>query len=102
MYATLSYDVSAGSTPVDEVRTAILSVFVGRERCDLLADTFICTVENTADYLALVKALRKAANDTDGQFQFVMTLHSAGAPLRSNAAFPKAKANDIIDPGDDE
>ena len=40
MYATLSYD---------------------------LADTFICEIENTADYLALVRKLRKVGNDLDGE-----------------------------------
>ena len=57
---------------------------------------------NTADYLAVVRKLRKVGNELEGQFQFVFTLHTAGAPLRSNASFPKAKANDIIDPGDEE
>jgi hypothetical protein len=98
MYATLSYDVTAGQTTVDDVRQMILDVFKDRAMCDLLSDTFICEVENTADYLALVKKLRKVGNDVDGQFQFVITLHPAGAALRSNAAFPKAKASDIIDP----
>jgi hypothetical protein len=102
MYATLSYDVSTGQTPIDDVRRLILDVFIGRETCDLLADTFICEIENTADYLALVRKLRKVGNDLSGQFHFVFTLHTAGAALRSNAPFPKSKANDIIDPGDDE
>ena len=102
MYATLSYDVSAGQTPVEDVRTAILDVFKDRETCDLLSDTFICEIENTADYLDVVKKLRKVGNDVDGQFQFVFTLHHAGAPLRSNASFPKSKASGIIDPGDGE
>lgn len=102
MYATLSYDVSTGPIPIDDVRRLILGVFVGRATCDLLADTFICEIENTADYLAVVRKLRKVGNDLDGQFQFVFTLHTAGAALRSNASFPKSKANDIIDPGDDE
>lgn len=98
MYATLSYDVTAGFTSVDDVRQMILDVFKDRNTCDLLSDTFICEVENTADYLALVRKLRKVGNDVEGQFQFVITLHSAGSALRSNATFPKAKANDIIDP----
>lgn len=98
MYATLSYDVSAGTTPIEDVRKLILDVFKERETCDLLSDTFICEVKNTEDYLAVTRKLRKVGNDVDGQFQFVFTLHSAGAPLRSNASFPKAKANDIIDP----
>ena len=98
MYATVSYDVSAGHTSVDDVRQMILDVFQNRATCDLLSDTFICEVENTADYLAVVRKLRKVGNDVDGQFQFVITLHAAGAALRSNATFPRAKANDIIDP----
>jgi hypothetical protein len=98
MYATLSYDVSAGTTPIEDVRDLILDVFKGRETCDLLSDTFICEIKNTEDYLAVVKKLRKVGTDVDGQFQFVFTLHSSGAPLRSNASYSKAKANDIIDP----
>lgn len=102
MYATLSYDVSAGQTPIEDVRKAIVDVFHDRDTCDLLSDTFICEIENTADYLSVVRKLRKIGNDVEGQFQFVFTLHTAGAPLRSNASFPKSKANDIIDPGDQE
>lgn len=98
MYATVSYDVTAGQTSVDDVRQMILEVFKDRATCDLLSDTFISEVENTADYLAVVRKLRKVGNDVDGQFQFVITLHAAGAALRSNASFPKGKANDIIDP----
>ena len=52
MYATLSYDVTAGLTSVDDVRQKILDVFKDREICDLLSDTLICEIENTADYLA--------------------------------------------------
>jgi hypothetical protein len=102
MYATLSYDVSVGPTPVEDVRKAILDVFDGRLKCDLLSDTFICEVENTADYLSVARALKRAATSLDEQFQFVFTLHAAGAALRSNASFSKAKAAEIIDPGDDE
>ena len=98
MYATLSYDVTSGSTGIDEVRQLILGVFTGRATCDLLSDTFICEVKNTEDYLAVVRKLRKVGNDVNGQFQFVITLHAAGGQLRSNATFPKAKAKDIIDP----
>jgi hypothetical protein len=98
MYATLSYDVTAGLTSVEEVRQMILDVLRDRETCDLLSDTLICEIENTADYLALVRKLRKVGNDVDPQFQFVITLHPAGAALRSNATFPKAQANEIIDP----
>jgi hypothetical protein len=102
MYATLSYDVSAGPTPIEDVRKLILGVFEDHDTCDLLSDTFICKVANTAEYLALSRKLRKVGTDVGGQFQFVFTLHSAGAPLRTNAVFPKAKANDILDPGADE
>ena len=35
MYATLSYDVTAGLTSVDDVRQKILDVFKDREICDL-------------------------------------------------------------------
>jgi hypothetical protein len=102
MYATLSYDVNAGSEPVEDLRIALFDLFRDRATCDLLADTFICEIENTADYLALVRKLRKLGHDFEGQFQFVFTLHSAGAPLRSNASFPKARANEILDPRDGE
>ena len=102
MYATLSYDVSAGSTPIDELRKLILEVFEDHATCDLLSDTFICKVRNTEDYLALFRKLRKVGTDVNGQFQFVFTLHSAGALLRSNATFPKAQANEILDPGAEE
>ena len=101
MYGTLSYDVSAGATPIEDLRKMILDVFEGRATCDLLSDTFICEVQNTADYLALFRKLRKVGTDTDGQFQFVFTLHSTGGALRSNAPFSKAKANAIVDPGDE-
>lgn len=102
MYATLSYDVSAGHTPIEDVRKLILDVFKDRATCDLLSDTFICEIKNTEDYLAVHRKLRRVGNEVDGQFQFVFTLHTTGSPLRSNAPFSKAKANDIIDPGDDE
>jgi hypothetical protein len=98
VYATLSYDVSAGPEPLEDVRQAILALFKDRLTCDLLSDTFICDIANTADYLGLVKQLRKVGNDFQDQFEFVFTLHRTGDPLRSNAAFPKAKANAIIDP----
>jgi hypothetical protein len=96
VYATLSYDVSAGPTPIDEVRQRILDVFTERETCDLLSDTFICEITNTEDYLAVARRLRRVGDDVAGQFQFVFTLHHAGAALRSNAAFPKDKAGEII------
>ena len=102
MYATLSYDVSAGPTPIEDLRKLIAEVFEDRATCDLLSDTFICEVQNTADYLALARQLKKVGTDVDGQFQYVFTLHSAGAPLRTNATFSKAKANEILDPGAEE
>lgn len=96
MYATLSYDVSIGPVTIEEVRTSIVDLFKDRATCDLLADTFICDIENTADYLAVVKDLQRLGSDLDGQFQYVFTLHPGGAKLRSNAPFSKAKAKDII------
>jgi hypothetical protein len=100
MYATLSYDVTAGLEPIEDVREAILDVFKDRKTCDLLSDTFICEIDTTADYLDVVRALRKVGHDFEDQFQFVFTLHRTGDPLRSNGSFAKAKANAIIDPGD--
>jgi hypothetical protein len=101
MYATLSYDVNAGPSPIEDVRTALASVFNGRTTCDLLSDTFISGVEDTADYLALVKDLRSVDKTFPRQFQFVITLHRSGDPLRSNASFSKAKAKAIVS-GDGE
>jgi hypothetical protein len=101
MYATLSYDVNAGSHSVDSVRRAILDAFADRTTCDLLADTFICEIETTSDYLAVVRKLKKIGNDFPGQFLYVFTLHNAGSPLRSNATFSEAVADTIIDPGDE-
>jgi hypothetical protein len=98
MYATLSYDLNAGSAPLEDVRRAIVDLFQDRLTCDLLSDTFICDIANTADYLGLVRKLRKIGSDFDDQFEFVFTLHRTGDPLRSNSTFPKAKANAIIDP----
>ena len=102
MYATLSYDVNAGLQPIEDVRSALLDLFKERDTCDLLSDTFICDIATTADYLGVVKQLRKIGNDFPDQFQFVFTLHRTGDALRSNGGFSKAKANAIIDPGDDE
>ena len=101
MYATLSYDMNAGPSPIEDVRAALTGIFDGRARCDLLADTFISEVDDTADYLALVKDLRGIDKDFPGQFQFVITLHRSGDPLRSNATFSKAKAKTILS-GDGE
>ena len=102
MYATLSDDVNAGEQPIEDVRHALLELFQDRDTCDLLSDTFICDVATTADYLAVAKQLGKIGKDFPDQFQFVFTLHRTGDALRSNGAFSKAKANAIIDPGDDQ
>lgn len=102
MYATFSYDVTTGRHPIEDVRTAMLEAFSDRRTCDLLADTFICDVADGLDYLALVRKLRKAAKDLDDQFVFVITLHSTGGKLRSNAPFSAAKARAIIGSGDSE
>jgi hypothetical protein len=102
MYATLSYDVNAGLRPIEDVRTALVRLFEERTICDLLSDTFISEIDNTADYLSLVNDLRRIDKDFPGQFQFVFTLHRSGDPLRSNATFPKTKAKAILHPGDGE
>ena len=39
LYATLSYDVTAGPDPIEDVRDEILKVFKNRDTCDLLSDT---------------------------------------------------------------
>jgi len=101
MYATLSYDVNAGPERIEDVRRAILDLFKDRFTCDLLSDTFICSIVNTADYLAMVKKLKRIGTGFQDQFEFVFTLHRTGDPLRSNAAYSKAKARKIIDPGDE-
>src|SRR5258708_34290720 len=101
MYATLSYDLNAGSEPVVDVHQAMIEVFKDRQTCDLLSDTLICEIVNTADYLAMVKKLRKIGTAFKDQFDFVFTLHRTGDPLRSNASYSKAKANAIINPDDD-
>jgi hypothetical protein len=98
MYATLSYDVTAGPEPVAEVRQAVIDVFKDRLTCDLLADTLICGIDNTADYLGMVRKLRRIGTDFKDQFAFVFTLHRSGDPLRSNARYSRARANAIIDP----
>ena len=96
MYATLSYDVTTGAHPIDEVRTAIVQAFDGCDTCDLLADTFIARVKNTEDYLERLAALKQIAADFEDQFVFVFTLHNSGATLRSNAPVAAKKINDII------
>ena len=101
MYATLSYDVSAGPTPIEELRQQILGVFEERGTCDLLSDTFICEVRSTEDYLELADQLRAVGADADGQFQYVFTLHEARALLRTNASFADIGI-EILKPGADE
>ncbi|MEO5742126.1 MAG: hypothetical protein ABIS29_16180 [Vicinamibacterales bacterium] len=96
MYATLSYDINTGASPVDEVRRAIVQAFTGCDTCDLLPDTFIARVANTKDFLDRTQALKKVADDFTGQFVFVFTLHDSGAALRSNAPVTAKKINDII------
>ena len=97
MYATLSYDVNAGPEPTDDVRAAMAELFEDRETCDMLSDTFICTVDDTADYLELARKLKQIGTDFPGQFQYVFTLHRAGDPLRSNGNYPKPQAKEILD-----
>jgi hypothetical protein len=96
MYATLSYDVNSGPVPVGEVRAALLELLEDRETCDLLSDTLLCAVTNTVDYLELADDLKAIGTDFPDQFDFVLTLHRAGDPLRSNAAFSMSKAAAII------
>jgi hypothetical protein len=97
MYATFSYDVTAGERSIEELRTAIFVLFKDRTTGDLLADTLICRVKNTDDYLAIARDLKTLSTDFEDQFQYVLTLHSAGAPLRSNSGLPKGKIAEIID-----
>ena len=97
MYATFSYDVSAGDRSIEELRTAIFEVFKERDSCDLLADTLICRVKNTDDYLAIARDLKKLGTTFADQFQYVLTLHPAGALLRSNSTLPKTEISDITE-----
>jgi hypothetical protein len=97
MYATLAYDVFSGSEPVADVRQAIADVFQDRDKLDLLAEVFICRLNTTAEYLELVRDLRRVSSDFPGQFEFVFTLHRKGDPLKSNAGYSQASANAIID-----
>ena len=102
MYATLSFDVSAGPEPIADVRDEIQTTIGTREQCDLLSDVLICAISDTDDYLALVKALRGVASDFPRQFQFVITLHRSGEPLRSNGKFARDQASEIIDAEDED
>jgi hypothetical protein len=97
MYATLSYDVNAGPEPIEDVRAALLELFAERTSCDMLSDTFICTVDNTEDYLEMAKKLNQIGVDFPGQFLYVFTLHRARDPLRSNGFYPKPKAKEILE-----
>jgi hypothetical protein len=96
MYATLSYDIATGASPVEDVRKAIVEAFTGCDTCDLLADTFIVRVASTKDFLDRTQLLKQIADDFANQFVFVFTLHDAGAALRSNAPIAAKKINDII------
>lgn len=96
MYATLSFDVSAGASPIADLRDAVHKTLGKRDTCDLLSDVLICSVSDADDYLVLVKALRAITSDFPAQFQFVITLHRSGEPLRSNGKFKRDDANAII------
>jgi hypothetical protein len=102
MYATLSFDVSPGAEPIADLREALSKTLERRETCDLLSDVLICSIDDADDYLALTKKLRGLASDFPAQFQFVLTLHRSGAPLRSNARFSRPQASDIIDAEDED
>lgn len=97
MFATLSYDVNAGPEPVEDLRAALAALFADRTSCDMLSDTFVCTVKNTEDYLELAKKLNQIGTSYPGQFLYVFTLHRAKDPLRSNGNYPKSKAKEIIE-----
>lgn len=99
MYGTLSYDLNAGKEPIEDVRAALTALFKDRESCDLLADTFICTVDNAEDFLELADALKALGKEFPGQFQFVFTLHEPSDPLRANGKYPKQQARKIIKGG---
>jgi hypothetical protein len=97
MYATLSYDVNAGPEPVEDLRADLFTLFADRASCDMLSDTFVCTVKNTEDYLNLAKKLSQIGTTYPGQFLYVFTLHRAKDPLRSNGNYPKPKAKEILE-----
>ena len=63
MYATLSYDIATGASPVEDVRKAIVEAFTGCDTCDLLADTFIVRVASTKDFLDRTQLLKQIADD---------------------------------------
>ena len=97
MYATLSYDINAGADPIEDVRAAVLKALGNdRDKIDVLSDTLICEIDDAGDYEDLVDTLREVGTDFSGQFQFVMTLHEAKSPLRSNGKFVRADAKKII------
>lgn len=102
MYATISYDVNSGAEPIGDIHQAVVDLLKDRDTCDLLSDTLICEVADSDDYLQLTKDLRKIGSDFSGQFQFVVTLHRGGDPLRSNGKFARAQAKEIIGSGNDE
>ena len=97
MYATLSYDVNAGPEPIEDLRAEVVELFAERASCDMLADTFVCKVVNTDDYLDLAKKLSQIGTAYPGQFLYVFTLHRARDPLRSNGNYPKSKAKEILE-----
>lgn len=97
MYATLSYDVNAGLQPVEDLRAELVELFADRTSCDMLSDTFVCSVKNTEDYLELARKLNQIGNSYPGQFLYVFTLHRARDPLRSNGNYPKPKAKEILE-----
>jgi len=102
MYATLSFDVSAGAEPIADLRETLMQRLGNRDVCDLLSDVLICSISDADDYTALVKKLRSLSADFPGQFQFVITLHRSGEPLRSNAKFSRDEASEIIDAEDED
>ena len=90
MYATISHDVTSGASPTADVRAAVVALVATRDTFDLLSDTFICSIENAADFLDLVKDLKKIGTDFPDQFQFICTQHRTNDLLRANDALPAA------------
>ena len=70
-------------------------LFEDRETCDMLSDTFICAVDDTA----ITSSWQKAEADRNRlscQFQFVFTLHRAGDPSIARQ-LSKASSEEILD-----
>ena len=80
MYATLSYDVNAGPEPIDDVRAAMAELFADRDTCDMLSDTFICAVDDTADYLELAKKAEADRNRLSGSVSVRVHAAPCGRP----------------------